>query len=63
MPVNTEAIKQDLARLTEKQLEQVADFITFLKFYNQHHPQFILDPTHLANLFADENIISQSHAR
>jgi hypothetical protein len=53
MPVNTEAIRQDLDRLTENQLEQVADFIAFLKFRHQRHAQVILDPTHLANLFTE----------
>lgn len=32
MSVNTEAIQQDLTRLDDKQLEQVANFIAFLKF-------------------------------
>jgi hypothetical protein len=31
MPVSTEAIKQDIDRLTHNQLQQVADFIAFLK--------------------------------
>ncbi len=53
MSVNAEAIRRDLDRLNEKQLEQVADFIAFLNFCNQRHAQVILDPTHLANLFAE----------
>lgn len=53
MSVNTEAIREDLDRLTKKQLEQVADFIAFLKFRHQHRSQPILDPTNLASLFAE----------
>jgi hypothetical protein len=53
MLINTESIKQDLERLNEKQLEQVADFIAFLKFRGQRHPQTILDSTHLADLFTE----------
>ncbi len=34
MLVSTETIKQDLDRLTHYQLQQVADFIAFLKFRN-----------------------------
>jgi hypothetical protein len=53
MPVNTEDLKQNLDGLTHKQLQQVADFIAFLKFRNQRHPQIILNPTHLAKLFTE----------
>jgi len=32
MPISSEALKQDLDQLTNDQLQQVADFIAFLKF-------------------------------
>ena len=32
MPISSEALKQDLDQLTYEQLQQVADFIAFLKF-------------------------------
>jgi hypothetical protein len=53
MTVSTEALKQDLDRLTHKQLQQVADFIAFLKFRNQQHYRVIPEPTQLAALFAE----------
>lgn len=53
MDVSTEALKQDLDRLTHKQIQQVADFVAFLKFRNQRHQRVILDPTQLADLFAE----------
>ena len=53
MPVSTEVLKQDLDLLTHKQLEQVADFIAFLKFRDSHHVPATLDPTQMANLFAE----------
>jgi hypothetical protein len=53
MPVSTEALKQDLDRLSHNQLQQVADFIAFLKFRDRHHPQIVIDPTHLADLFTE----------
>jgi hypothetical protein len=53
MPVSTEALKQDLDGLTHKQLQQVADFIAFLKFRNQRHHQVIPEPTQMAALFAE----------
>ncbi len=43
----------DLDQLTRKQLQQVADFVAFLKFRNQGHRRVILDPTHLAALFTE----------
>jgi hypothetical protein len=58
MPVNTEALKQDLDRLTHNQLQQVAEFIDFLKFCNQRHHRVVLDPKQLADVFmefADED--------
>jgi hypothetical protein len=53
MPISTEALNQDLDGLTHKQLQQVADFIAFLKFRNQQHHQVISDPTQMAALFAE----------
>jgi hypothetical protein len=53
MPVSTEDIKQDLDRLSHNQLQQVADFIAFLKFRNQRHPRIVIDSTHLADLFTE----------
>ena len=53
MPVSTEALKQDLDGLTPNQLQQVADFVAFLKFRSQRHRRAILDPTQLAALFAE----------
>lgn len=53
MPVSTEALKQDLDRLTHNQLQQVADFIAFLKFCNQRRHRVVLDPMQLANLFSE----------
>jgi hypothetical protein len=53
MPLSTEALKQDLDGLTHKQLQQVADFIDFLKFRNQRHHQGISEPIQMAALFAE----------
>jgi hypothetical protein len=53
MPVSTEALKQDLDGLTPKQLQQVADFVAFLKFRSQRHHQVIPDRNQLAALFAE----------
>ena len=53
MPVSTETVKQDLDRLTHNQIQQVADFIAFLKFRNQHQHRVVLDPTQLSKLFAE----------
>lgn len=53
MPVSAEALKQDLDRLTDNQLQQVADFIALLKFRNQRRHRVILDPVQLADLLAE----------
>ncbi len=58
MPISSEDLKQDLDQLTNEQLQQVADFIAFLKFRNQRRYS-VLDPAQLALLkteFADEDI-------
>jgi len=51
MPTSPQALKRDLDRLTHDQLQQVADFIAFLKFRNQR--RVILDPIQLADLFTE----------
>jgi hypothetical protein len=53
MPVSAEALKQDLDRLTHNQLQQVADFIAFLKFRNQRRHRVVLDSMQLADLFTE----------
>jgi hypothetical protein len=53
MPISTEALKQDLDRLTHNQLQQVAEFIAFLKFRNQRRHRLVLDPMQLADLFTE----------
>ena len=53
MPVSTEVLKQDLDRLTHSQLQQVADFVAFLKFRDSRHVPAMLDSTQMANLFAE----------
>lgn len=58
MPISSEDLKQDLDQLTKDQLQQVADFIAFLKFRNQRC-YAVLDPTQLAFLsteFAQEDL-------
>jgi hypothetical protein len=52
MSISTEALKQDLDQLTNEQLQQVADFIAFLKFQNKRR-RTVLDPTQLATLATD----------
>jgi light-regulated signal transduction histidine kinase (bacteriophytochrome) len=53
MPVSAEALKQNLDQLTQNELQQVADFIAFLKFRNQRQHRVVLDPTQLATLFTE----------
>jgi hypothetical protein len=58
MSIKIEAIEQDLDELTSEQLQQVADFIAFLKFRDRHHRKIVLDPSQLASLateFRDED--------
>lgn len=62
MPVTSEALKQDLDQLTHEQLQQVADFIAFLKFRDKRHSRhrIVLDSARLAPLateFAEEDRI------
>lgn len=49
MQVTSEALKQDLDQLTHEQLQQVADFIAFLKFRDKHR-RVVLDPAQLTSL-------------
>jgi hypothetical protein len=58
MSISSEVLKQDLDRLTNDQLQQVADFIAFLKFRDKRRCQVSLDPSQLASLvteFAEED--------
>lgn len=50
MPISSETLKQDLDRLTNEQLQQVADFIDFLKFRDQHRHKIVIDPSQLESL-------------
>ena len=52
MPIITETIKQDLDELTTDQLQQVMDFIAFLKFQSKRR-RLLLDPEQLAPLATD----------
>lgn len=57
MPISSEALKQDIDRLTREQLQQVADFVAFLKFRDKRHC-VVIDPSGLASLmteFAEED--------
>lgn len=57
MSISNEALKQDLDRLTRDQLQQVADFVAFLKFRDKRL-RVVLDPAQLASLsteFAEED--------
>lgn len=50
MQISSEALKQDLERLTSEQLQQVAEFIAFLKFRARRDRRVILDPSQLTTL-------------
>lgn len=57
MQINCEAVKQDIDKLSVEQLQQVADFIAFLKFRDKYRVGSI-DPNQLASLateFAEED--------
>ncbi len=57
MAISTEAIKQDLDLLTSEQLQQIVDFIAFLRFRDKRR-RMDLDPQQLALLateFAQED--------
>jgi hypothetical protein len=50
MSISSEALKQDLDRLTAEQLQQVADFVAFLKFRDKRRRKTVLDPSQFASL-------------
>jgi hypothetical protein len=50
MLTSSETVKQDLDRLTSEQLQQVADFIAFLKYRSKRDRRLILDPSQLTAL-------------
>jgi hypothetical protein len=50
MSISSEELKQDLDRLTTEQLQQVADFISFLEFRDKRRRKTVLDPSQLASL-------------
>jgi hypothetical protein len=57
MLATSESLKQDIEKLTDQQLQQVAEFIAFLQFQEKRR-RTKLDPTllaPLANEFADED--------
>jgi len=57
MLATSESLKQDIEKLTDEQLQQVAEFIAFLQF-QEKRKRIILDPVLLAPLateFADED--------
>ncbi|MGF1524636.1 MAG: hypothetical protein ACFBSF_20110 [Leptolyngbyaceae cyanobacterium] len=57
MLATSESLKQDIEKLTDKQLQQVAEFIAFLRF-QEKRKRIILDPVLLAPLateFAEED--------
>jgi len=57
MQISSELLKQDLDRLTSDQLEQVAEFIAFLKFGDKRDRQVMLDPSQLSTIatFGEED--------
>jgi hypothetical protein len=52
MSIGSEALKQDIDQLTNEQLQQVADFIAFLKFRDKRRRQS-LNLSQLATLATD----------
>jgi hypothetical protein len=57
MLATSESLKQDIEKLSDEQLQQVAEFIAFLRF-QEKRKRIILDPVLLAPLateFADED--------
>lgn len=57
IPISSETLKQDLDRLTSEQLQQVAEFIAFLKFRAKRDRRVRLDPSQLTTLatFGEED--------
>ncbi len=63
MLISSEAIKQDLDQLTNEQLQQVAEFIAFLKFREQRRLQLVLHSSQLSTLateFAEEDRVAEA---
>lgn len=56
MLISSEALKQDIDRLSKDQLQQVSDFVAFLKFRDKRR-RVVLEPHELAALatFAEED--------
>ncbi|MBX2865737.1 MAG: hypothetical protein KTR27_19465 [Leptolyngbyaceae cyanobacterium MAG.088] len=57
MLATSESLKQDIEKLTDEQLQQVAEFIAFLRF-QEKRKRIILDPVLLAPLateFSEED--------
>jgi hypothetical protein len=52
MSIASETLKQDIDKLDRDRLQQVADFIAFVKFRDKRH-RLTLDPTKMASLFAE----------
>jgi hypothetical protein len=50
MFTSPQALKHDLDQLTSEQLQQVADFIAFLKFRDKNQRRSAIDPAQLAAL-------------
>ena len=57
MLLNPDTVKDDIDRLTEEQLQQVADFIAFLRFRDRCHRQVLHEDqlVSLASEFAEED--------
>ncbi len=61
MSISSEALKQDLDRLNREQLQQVAEFIAFLKFRDKRR-RVAIDPARLASLateFAEDSFLAE----
>ena len=57
MVTTSESLRQDIEKLTDEQLQQVAEFIAFLRF-QENRKRINLDPVLLASLateFAEED--------
>lgn len=56
MSINSQTLKQEIDRLTSEQLQQVADYVAFIKFRDRR--KIVLDSSNLASLateFAEED--------
>lgn len=52
MQVTKETIKQEIEQLNDTQLNQIAEFIEFIKFRNKFHKK-IVDLNNFANLYQE----------